>query len=112
MNEKVLLGTTPTIKYHINSDVNLAGVKEAEIAIRQTLKHNVKSASFTYTSGRVEIVKKEKLVYVTLTQEETLQFSSGLIDIQLRMLFDDGLAVATRISTVRTGDLLKGGVIS
>ena len=111
MSEKVILGTTPTIKYHINSEVNLLAVKEASIVIKQKLKHEVRVKEFLRSKWRVIVKPKEKIIYATLTQEETLAFNSGLVDIQLRILFNNGLAVATRISTVKTGDLLKGGVI-
>lgn len=112
MNEKVLIGTTPTIKWHINSNVDLSLLKEAQIVVRQTLKHSTTMKEFLFSDGRVLINSENKMVWVTLTQEETLEFNNGLIDIQLRMLFQNGLAVATRVFTTRTGDLLKGGVLS
>lgn len=51
-------------------------------------------------------------ISVTLTQEDTLSFvSNAVVQIQIRALFTDGNAQASKIMEMTVKDVLKDGVI-
>ena len=51
-------------------------------------------------------------VTITLTQEQTLKFKAGAVEVQLRWITLDGTALATDIQIVEVYKILKQGVIS
>lgn len=55
---------------------------------------------------------QETYVSVTLTQAETLRFKANSnVEIQLRWVFENGVAAKSDIFVSKTDRLLKGGVI-
>ena len=69
------------------------------------------SKELTKTSGDIEI-KDGNILSVFLDQEDTLKFLGGYIDIQLRAVTDNGLAVASNIKRMSMERVLKDGVIT
>ena len=51
-------------------------------------------------------------IYITFTQEDTLRFNSRAVySVQLRILLQDDIAVASNIITIPVDSILKNGVI-
>ncbi len=73
----------------------------------------------TYQQNGVTVMERtndslsvtETSVALRLTQEETLEFQSGVIHIQIRYVLPDGTADASTIMQVPVQEILKDGVI-
>lgn len=95
-------GTTPTNTFTVDTDLT-----------------NAVAVFVTYSQGKSVIVEKSidnltitsTKVEVTLTQEDTLAFSSGSAQIQIRAKFGDGAAIASNIIVASVDQILKDGVI-
>jgi len=74
----------------------------------------------TYRQNGVNIIEKtgqdiavtSKDLTVSLSQEETLIFTEGVVEIQIRYVFPNGQADASNIMRVSAERILKDGVIS
>lgn len=99
----MIRGTTPTLTFNLPFETSV-----------------VKSAYITIRSKEVEVEKETKdcilngtTITTKLTQEDTLKLpESKLAKVQLRILTNDGEALATSVYEIRVGELLKEGVIS
>lgn len=100
------LGTTPTITLRITTDFNMDNIKQVWFTIASI------NNKLTKTINDVKIDSDDKTISVTLTQEETLSFSSGMIKVQARILTKNDEAFATPIKESKFEKILKGGVIS
>lgn len=98
-------GTTPTLTFHIDADLNLLTVEELWI----TFKANAKEKTFTLDN--VSIDNDNKLVILELEQEDTLYFGSGKLSVQIRIRTADDNAYASNIEQVTLEHILKDGVI-
>lgn len=96
-------GTTPAITLTVDAD--LTGW-----AVYVTLRN--KCHSLTIENDRLTIEAEEGIstVVFALTQEETLAFSVGSCEVQVRAIHN-GTAIATDIATVDVGRILLEGVI-
>ena len=96
-------GTTPT---HIfKTKVDLTQASEMFITYKQNSKIKVEKSIGDIT------IEEEQLT-TTLTQAETLQFSTGgSVEIQVRVKFPDGKALASNIIKKLPGAILKEGII-
>lgn len=103
IKETIIRGTTPTICFHLPFD--LEEIEEMWLTLAQR--------------GRDIITKeKEDMEYdngtfsVTLSQDETLRLDARQkTEIQLRMKFVTGHAVASEEKPINVDDILKDGVI-
>lgn len=101
-------GTTPTLIFNLSSNPNLDLSEVAEVWV--TLKY----ATYTKTWERAEcsIDTEHKKISVTLTQEDTLEMPvTNKMQAQIRMLMNNGSALATNIVTLDVSAILKEGVI-
>lgn len=98
-------GTTPTIVFNINSELDLS----AMVQVWATFKSKTKEV--TKDINDIEVDNDKKTVTVRLTQEETLQFHDNSVETQLRFLSNDGRAYASKSTRLKVEDILKGGVI-
>ena len=58
------------------------------------------------------VVISDNAISLTLTQQQTLSFQSKATSlVQLRLVLDDGSAVASNIIKITIGDILKDGEI-
>lgn len=99
-------GTTPTITLTCD-DLDFTQMKSIYITLAQQMgwKKTVRENDLN-----LEISEHELKVY--LTQEDTLRFHNGVVQVQVRALTSDGVAVATDISSFDIGPVLYDGVIS
>lgn len=96
-------GTTPT---HIfKTKVDLTQASEMFITYKQNSEIKVEKSI-----GDITI--EEEQLKTTLTQAETLTFSTlGSVEIQVRVKFPDGKALASNIIKRPAGAILKEGII-
>lgn len=96
-------GTTPTLY------IEVEGVEVTKLtSIYLTIKQNTKE--LTAREGAITINEEENRLEVPLTQEETLEFNDGYVNVQLRAMIGNK-AVASDIKTVPIEHILKEGVI-
>ena len=102
-------GTTTQLNFDIDERFDLSKVKNLWITFR--LQFDKKT--FKLDEDNIEILPEEHKVVLSLTQEETLDFSRGPAKVQIRFLDENDEASCTDI--VEIGDIkdvLQGGVIA
>ena len=103
----MIKGTTPTLQYNLPFASSL--IKSAEIVVE-----------YVDANKQVHIVKTladcvlgEYSISTVLTQEETLQLPApSTVNVQLRVLTTDDIALATETAKVSVKRLLKEDVIA
>ena len=99
----MIRGTTPT---HIfTTDIDLRGAAVLFLTYKQNqakvLEKNIE-----------DVTIEEDKITVTLTQQETLMFNTTMrVEMQIRVRFPDGSALASDIMHAPVERILKGGVI-
>ncbi len=88
-------GTTPTVKIRL-ANINLGLLDTVVITFKQ-------GSSILNKAGQIE----DGCITVELTQEETLQFGTGTISIQMKGKLRDGKIVASGIKQSRMDDILN-----
>ena len=100
-------GTTPTFTFKVNTDIDLTEIAECWITFKSRLGNREK----TFDSSDITVDPVEKTLTVVMTQDETLYFSSGTVDVQIRIRTNDDLAYASDIKEVIMKRILKDGEI-
>lgn len=103
----MIRGTTPILTFKINTELDLNNVEKAEI----TFKSVNGTKERTWDLNRLVLDAEENTIQLYLNQEETLYFSVGKIDIQLRIKMDNDLVYASKVVTGTLDKILKEGVI-
>lgn len=102
----MIKGTTPTLHYNLPFETNV--IRSAEIVVEYVDAN--KSIQIIKTLD--DCVLGDKCISTALTQEETLQLPApSTVNIQLRILTIDELALATEVQKVSVKRLLKEDVI-
>ena len=98
-------GTTPTIT------LILKGINVTDLnTIKVTLKQN--NIELTKSTDDVNVDEVNNAIFFNLTQSETLQFSKGRVDVQIRGILSDGVtAIASKIKVINMEQILLDGVI-
>lgn len=112
MYNGVYRGTNPCIVLKIktkkNFDIDFDDINKLYV----TFKGKLGSNEVTKEKSDVFFDNENKKIYVPLTQEDTLKFSTGNVDIQARILMRNGSAIATTIvKDYPIKKILKEGVI-
>lgn len=105
----IIRGTTPTLTFRIQSNLDLTEIAELWITFRTMPGARQKEKTFDLED--VSIDAEAKLVILTLTQEDTLAFGENMTQIQMRLRMNDGMAYASGIIETCIGRILKDGVI-
>lgn len=100
-------GTTPTLIFNLSKNTVLDLTDVDEIWVTLKLAPYIK----TFERDRCVIDTEHKTVSVTLTQEETLELPVSKVSAQIRMLLNNGKALATNIVSINVNAILKEGVI-
>lgn len=100
-------GTTPTITFKINSDIDLDDIDVCYV----TFKSQVNNKTREYVKTDLVINDEEKTLTLALDQDDTLFFPSGSVQIQIRLRTTDDLAYASDIKTINFKQIIKNGVI-
>lgn len=98
-------GTTPTLTFKLNTDIDLTTLEEAWI----TIKGEDKEKTYTLDDFFVDI--DEHSFVLSLTQTDTLYFCAGRLYVQIRLRTDDGNAYASNVKQINLDYILKDGVI-
>lgn len=101
----MIRGTTPTIILNLSTSVDLSEVKEMWVTLKSALKEK------TFEKSELTIQPSSYSVSLTLSQEDTLEFSAGDVRVQVRFLMNNGRAYASNIKQLRMDEILKDGVI-
>lgn len=102
-------GTTPSIDITVKSELDLHLLTQVWLRISQQKGKIVVDKDIT---DLVDIDYDEKLMIFKLTQDDTLSFKPGDAEIQMRILLNDGTALACIAETVEIADINKDGVIT
>lgn len=99
-------GTTPTITYkNIPVNIDFDEIKEIWVTFKDA------KTEITKTLNDITLDANTRRISVKLTQEDTLAFKAGTVQNQLRILMNNGAAMATSIKTCRMNKILKEGVM-
>lgn len=100
-------GTTPTIKWIVNNeDLRFEDIENIWMTFKDNAAHKK-----TVDISEINIDEEERSISYEFSQEETLNFHTGIIETQLRILLKSGQAFATPIKEFKMNRVLKGGVI-
>lgn len=104
---EIIRGTTPSIVISVKTDIDLSEVSSVWIYISQQNK-----VRFNKELTDVEIDTSEKTITAKLDQEDTLALKAGVeAFFQIRLLMEDGTALATKAEKVPVLEVYKDGVI-
>ena len=101
-------GTTPNLQIKIRSQLDLNNVKQCWA----TIKSSINSKEITYDLNSMALDPEEAILSIRMSQEDTLKFGNGELNIQVRLLMDDDLAYASNIKNISMNQILKDGVIN
>ena len=105
----IIRGTTPTVTFKVNSNLDLTDIAELWITFRTKTGAYTKEKTFTLDDVAIDAV--EKTVTLVLSQEDTLDFLETAILVQMRVRMNDDMAYASSIIETSIGKILKDGVI-
>ena len=100
-------GTTPTVVIRLNTYVDLSDLASCWV----TFTSRVDGKELSFGMDSLVIDPEIQTIRVLLSQEDTIFFIDGLINVQLRLKTNDGLAYASRIKAITLEPVLKDGVI-
>ena len=103
----MIRGTTPILTFKINTELDLSQIEKAEVTFKS--ENGMKERTWDETELSIDPV--ENKIQIQLTQEDTLYFSTGMIDIQLRVRMDNDMVYASKIVSSTLDRILKEGVI-
>lgn len=96
-------GTTPTITLTVDADVS-------DWTLYVSMSNGGSIVTFEDDRLTKTLDGPQTIIELTLTQEETLAFSTGSLEVQIRAI-KDGVAVATAIGNLDVDRIIKDGVI-
>lgn len=97
-------GTTPTIVLKLKTELQMKEMKQIWVTL-QNLVHEK-----TFTKEMLQILTDNSIA-IQLSQEDTLKFVEGTIEVQVRILTMSDKAYATNIKTLSIKKILKEGAI-
>ena len=104
---EIIRGTTPTIIITVTSELDFTTIQQVWIYISQQNKVKIDKLI-----SDVSFQPEEKKILVTLSQDDTLALKAGSETFfQIRLLLNNGTALATVASKVEVVEIYKGGVI-
>ena len=100
-NDSLRRGTTPTNTFNVNIDL-----REATVYV----SYAQRGILLVDKTGTDLFITEDQIV-TTLSQEDTLKFKPGEVDIQIRYVKADGTADASNIIKTTVDQILKDGEI-
>ena len=97
-------GTTPTLRFHIKG-IEVKDIEKAFVTIRQIKKVLTKSIE------DIQIDDENNVLSCELSQEETLYFENGQVELQIRIITKAGKVLATPVKTTTMQKILLDEVI-
>lgn len=103
----LIRGTTPTIYINIRDEIDLSKVVKAWIYVYQN-----NSIKFCKELEDISINVQDRQIALTLEQEDTLKLRHGTALFQIRLLFNDKTALATKASEIYIDEIYKDDVMT
>ena len=103
----MIRGTTPILTFKVKTDLDFNSIEKAEVTFKTVSGTKEK----TWGLDRLGIDAEQHKIYLHLKQDETLYFSTGSIQIQLRIKMDNDMVYASKVVTSTLDKILKEGVI-
>ena len=104
---QIIRGTTPTIEITITSELDLTTITQVWVYIAQQNKVKIDKLI-----SDVSFDTEHRKISVLLSQDDTLALKADIDTLfQIRLLLNDGTALATTASKVKVIEVYKGGVI-
>lgn len=103
----LIRGTTPTIYINIRDEIDLSKVVTIWIYVYQN-----NSIKICKELSDVSINIQDRQIIVELSQVDTLSLKRGDALFQIRILLNDGTALATKASNIHIDEIYKDGVIN
>lgn len=104
---QLIRGTTPTITITVTSELDFTTIQQVWVYISQQNKVKIDKLI-----SDVSFDTEEHQILVTLTQEDTLALKANSDTLfQIRLLLNDGTALATIATKVDVLEIYKNGVI-
>ena len=98
----MIKGTTPTFTLTV-ADADLTEAVNVYVTFKQ--------GDILISKSGDDITVAEHTINVYLTQEETLKFRSGKLQVQVNMTYENGGRACTEIATVEVGNNLVESVL-
>lgn len=101
----MIRGTTPTLRFETPYTV-----EQIQLGYVTFSRKGEVFLDLSFDDERVTV--EDNYIYVTFSQEDTLRFNSRTVySVQLRILLEGNVAVASNIITIPINSILKNGVI-
>lgn len=97
-------GTTPTLKFNIQG-IEVSEINKAFVTIKQIDK------VLTKTVDDIQFDNEKNILSLELSQEETLSFEDGMLEIQIRIITKAGKALATPVKKTTMEKVLLDEII-
>lgn len=100
-------GTTPTLQFYLDflledeKEVFITFVQNNKTVLEKSINEIEKSVAYDGNT----------ILSFKMTQKETLLFDEETIEMQIRIKFENGEAIASNIFKTYINDILKGGEI-
>ncbi len=98
-------GTTPTLIYNINSNLDLNGMLQIWVTLKTLMYEK------TFSKDDIIVNNENKTLTIELSQEDTLNFYGSNVETQVRFLDSNRKAYASNIKKIILDNILKEGVI-
>ena len=99
-------GTTPTIKLTFGEDVDFSDAESVVVTFATDYHKTITEK----TGNELEIT--DNVISVSFTQAETLAICTGVMLVQVNVLYSDGTRVASEIRPINWNNNLKNEVMS
>lgn len=106
----LIRGTTPTITFKVTSDVDFSDIAEIWLTVADF--STTGKRTYKLSENEVALDPEEKTITASMSQEDTLQLKSNMVQLQIRLLDKSDLSYATPIFDVPLSTVLEGGVIT
>ena len=103
---ELIRGTTPTIEINILTEIDLHQVSEVWVYISQQNKVKVDKKIDDVTFDH-----EHRKIFVTLSQQDTLDLKAGTALFQMRLLLQNGTALANIALEIEIDEIYKPGII-
>ena len=104
---QIIRGTTPSIEITVKTEIDLHLVAQVWIYISQQ-----KAVKIDKKIDNVTFDYEHRKITVTFSQDDTLGLKAGEALFQIRLLLNDGAALATVASEIEVFEVYKQGVIT
>ena len=105
----IIRGTTPTLVFDVDTELDLDEIAELWITFKSKMGTRMKEK--TFSKSQVSLDNEHKTITLPLTQIDTLFFTDSVMQVQIRLKLNSGLAYASDIVDTNIGRILKDGVI-